>query len=57
MLEGAAVEPQHPIYLSYTPDDLSEKLGENTPEETAIYYVIGTKQIIGSISLNKLIKS
>ncbi len=57
LLEGAAVEPQHPIYLSYTPDDLSEKLGENTPEETAIYYVIGTKQIIGSISLNKLIKS
>ncbi len=54
ILEGAAVEPENPIYLSYTPNDLSNKLGESKPEESAIYYVIGNKQIIGAMSLDKI---
>ena len=56
VLEGAAVEPQHPIYLSYTPADLSEKLGENIADESAIYYLKGTKQIIGAMPLNRIIQ-
>lgn len=54
ILEGAAVEPENPIYLSYTPNDLSNKLGESTPEESAVYYVVGNKQIIGAMSLDKI---
>jgi len=54
VLEGAAIAPEYPLYLSYTPSDLSEKLGEETPEESAIYYVVGKKQIIGAMALDKL---
>ncbi|KID56004.1 hypothetical protein JF50_16945 [Pseudoalteromonas luteoviolacea] len=57
VLEGAAVEPQHPIYLSYTPSDLLTKLGENECDESAIYYLKGTKQVIGAMPLNKIIQS
>ena len=57
MLEGLAVEPQHPIYLSYTPDDLCEKLGESVPDESAIYYVESNKQVIGAMPLHKIIQS
>jgi len=57
VLEGAAVEPQYPIYLSYTPTDLSEKLGEQLADESAIYYLKGSKQIIGAMPLNKIIQS
>lgn len=54
VLEGAAVEPEHPIYLSYTSDDLKNCLGEQQPESGAIYYVSGIKQVIGAMSLEKL---
>ena len=54
ILEGAAIEPEYPIYLSYTPNDLSEKLGESIPEESAIYYVCGSKQVIGAMALDKI---
>ncbi|MGL5006492.1 MAG: CRISPR-associated helicase Cas3' [Plesiomonas sp.] len=57
VLEGAAIEPQYPIYLSYTPSDLSNKLGENEGDESFIYYLKGTKQVIGAMSLNKVIQS
>ncbi|MCG7550746.1 CRISPR-associated endonuclease Cas3'' [Pseudoalteromonas sp. Of7M-16] len=57
VLEGAAVEPQHPIYLSYTPSDLLTKLGENEGDESAIYYLKGTKQVIGAMPINKIIQS
>ncbi|HHC7130305.1 TPA: DEAD/DEAH box helicase family protein, partial [Vibrio parahaemolyticus] len=56
VLEGASVEPQHPIYLSYIPSDLS-KLGENECAEFAVYYMKGTKEIIGAMSFNKIIQS
>ncbi len=57
VLEGAAVNPQHPIYLSYTPYDLSTKLGKNEGDESAIYYLNGTNQIIGAMALDKLLNN
>ncbi|SDL54325.1 CRISPR-associated endonuclease/helicase Cas3 [Maridesulfovibrio ferrireducens] len=54
ILENAAVDPESPIFLSYTPKDLSEKLGEKIPEENATYYVIGSNQVIGSMPLAKI---
>lgn len=54
VLEGAAVEPENPIYLSYIPGDLSNCLGEQQPELSAVYYVLGNKQVIGAMSLDKL---
>ncbi|MCF7353213.1 CRISPR-associated endonuclease Cas3'' [Vibrio sp. CK2-1] len=57
VLEGAAVEPQFPIYLSYTPSDLLSKLGENENDESAIYYLKGTKQVIGAMPFSKIIQS
>ena len=47
-----ARNPETPIYVSYTPDDL--KKVETQVHEYAIYYAIGDKQPIGAISLNKL---
>lgn len=54
VLEGAAVSPKQPIYLSYTPNDLSEYLGETTSDPAAIYYAINQKQVIGAISIDKI---
>ena len=56
VLEGAAVDPLFPIYLSYTPSDLFNKIGESEAEESAIYYVKGIKQIIGAMPINKIIQ-
>ena len=49
-----ARSPETPIYLSYIPDDL--KKVEAEPHPNAIYYALGTKQVIGAISMNKLSK-
>jgi len=57
VLEGASVEPQNPIYLSYTPKDLSEKLGEDSPDEAAVFYVLGQNQVIGAMPLSKITQS
>lgn len=57
VLEGAAIDAATPIFLSYTPTDLAEKLGESSADESAIYYVIGNNQIIGAMSLNQLKQS
>ncbi|NKI19268.1 CRISPR-associated endonuclease Cas3'' [Spongiibacter sp. KMU-166] len=54
VLEGFARDPEYPLYLSYTPDALDEKLGERVPHPEAIYYAVSSKQPIGSISLNHL---
>jgi len=54
VLEGASVEPEYPIYLSYTPNDLADCLGESQPEPAATYYVSGINQVIGAMSLDKL---
>lgn len=51
-LLNEARNPETPIYLSYTPDDL--KKVEAQPHSYAIYYAIGKQQPIGAISLKKL---
>ena len=52
VLLNEARNPETPIYLSYTPNDL--KKVNSKAHEYAIYYAIGKKQAIGSISLLQL---
>lgn len=47
-----AKEPETPIYLSYTPDDLKQVEAEQNTY--AIYYAIGKNQPIGAISAHQL---
>lgn len=54
ILESYARDPEYPLFLSYTPSELDQKLGERTAHEYAIYYGVCSKQAIGSISLKQL---
>ncbi|NOQ17243.1 MAG: CRISPR-associated helicase Cas3' [Methyloprofundus sp.] len=47
-----AKEPETPIYLSYTPEDLKQVEAEAHP--CAIYYAIGVNQPIGALSVEQL---
>ncbi|MGI2027469.1 CRISPR-associated endonuclease Cas3'' [Endozoicomonas acroporae] len=55
LLEGYAKDPEYPLYLSYTPDDLSLKLGGEAPHSEANYYAICDKQPIGAIAFKQLL--
>jgi len=48
-----AKEPETPIYLSYTPNDLDVEGAK--PHAYAIYYAIGKRQPIGAISVHQLV--
>lgn len=52
LLKNEAIDPEYPIYVSYTQQDLD--LCNDTPHSHAIYYAVSNKQPIGAISINKL---
>ena len=52
IIKGKAIEPEFPIFISYTEEDLA--LCNDKPHPHAIYYAVGEKQSIGALSINKL---
>lgn len=54
ILEGYARDTEYPLFLSYTPNTLDEKLGERLAHPEAIYYAVCDKQPVGSISFKNL---
>ena len=52
ILRDKAVEPENPIFLSYTQEDLG--LTHDSPHSHAIYYVEGENQPIGAMCIDKI---
>ena len=54
MTLNEARNPETPIYLSYTPEDLARV--QASSHAYALYYVKGIQQVIGAIPINKLME-